>query len=68
MEINEMVSLLMNIGFPAFSAIVLYRELSRTREAHKEEMAKVTEALNNNTIVLNRILERLGINEDEVEH
>lgn len=67
MEINEMISLIMNIGFPAFSAIVLYRELSRTREAHKEEMGKVTEALNNNTIVLTRILERLGL-KDENEH
>lgn len=40
-------------------------EMENEREAHRQEAKDVTEAVNNNTIVINRLLEKLGGDMDE---
>lgn len=63
---NEIMTMINTLGVPTFVAIasmwyVKYREdknderLEKLNEAHKQEMSDITEALNNNTIALQRI-------------
>lgn len=40
------------LGFPIAACIYLFYSLEKERESHKQEMEKVTEALNNNTLVI----------------
>lgn len=63
---NEIMTMINTLGVPTAVAIasmwyVKYREdknderLEKLNEAHKQEMSDITEALNNNTIALQRI-------------
>lgn len=63
---NEIMTIINTLGVPTAVAIasmwyVKYREdknderLEKLNEAHKQEMSDITEALNNNTIALQRI-------------
>lgn len=64
--IQEIMTMINTLGVPTAVAIasmwyVKYREdnnderLERLNELHKQEMANITEALNNNTLALQRI-------------
>lgn len=63
---QEVITMINNLGVPTVVAIasmwyVKYREdknderLEKLNEAHKQEMSDITEALNNNTLALQRI-------------
>lgn len=65
-NMNEIMTMINTLGVPTAVAIasmwyVKYREdknderLEKLNEAHKQEMSDITEALNNNTIALQRI-------------
>lgn len=64
--VNEVITLINSLGLPTVVACasmwyVKYREdkndqkIEKMTEEHKEEMTDITEALNNNTLALQRI-------------
>lgn len=57
MDFEQLLTLVGNYAFPICCCIYLFWSISKEREAHKDEMDKVTEALNNNTIALTKIEE-----------
>lgn len=64
MDMSVITSLISNFGFPIFAFILIFYYMVKEKEAHKEEMAKVTEALNNNTIALNKLSDKMGVDTD----
>lgn len=59
MDVTAITQIVSTLGFPiAMCIYLLYRDGKRD-EAHKEEMAKMTEAINNNTIALTQLAERM---------
>ena len=65
MDMSIITTLISNFGFPIFAFVMIFYYMIKEKESHKEEMTKVTEALNNNTIALNKLAERMGVNEDD---
>ena len=59
MDINAITTLISNVGVPCACLIATFYLWSKETEAHKEEMAKMTEALNNNTIALTKLTEHI---------
>ena len=68
------IQIIQSLGFPIACVVAMFVMWQQEVKAHDAEMDKMrttletqtaatTEALNNNTLVLTRILERLGINE-----
>lgn len=66
----DIVSLITNIGFPITACLLLAwyvkfiteqnnKTVEDMRKEHKEEVSKMTEALNNNTLALQRLIDRL---------
>lgn len=55
MDLAGVVQIVQNLGFPIACVIVLFWTLHREQEQHKEEMQRITEALNNNTIALTEL-------------
>lgn len=55
MDIQVFSQLLSSVGFPIACVVAMFYYWNKEREAHKEEMDKVTEALNNNTIALTKL-------------
>lgn len=67
---NDIINIINNVGFPITCVLGLcwyvkyVTEQSRTTEAemrkeHKEEVSKMIEAVNNNTLVLQRLIDKL---------
>lgn len=56
---EHFLTLISNYIFPIAACIVLYGELGKIREDHKEEVGSLKKALDNNTAVLIRLEEHL---------
>lgn len=50
-------------GFPIVMCAAMFWYMNKEREDHKTEVAGITQAINNNTAVLEVIKDRLGVNE-----
>ena len=48
-----------SLGFPIAACIACFWMLNKERDEHKQEMAKVTEAINNNTLALEALKGKL---------
>lgn len=77
---NDVISAISVVGFPIVSAIACawyckyssdqYRaEVKEMQKDHKEEISDISEALNNNTLVLQKLIDKLdtigGDNDDK---
>ena len=73
--ISQVTQMIMNVGFPIVmcGAMAWYvkdtsdkhrEEVRQLNEQHNEEMQQVTAALNNNTLALQKLCDKLG---EEVE-
>lgn len=73
---DVLVQIIQTIGFPIAICVYLLYDRSQSDQLHKQEMddmrksmdesnQKMTDALNNNTVVLSRILEVLHVNGSE---
>lgn len=61
MDMVAVLEAVNTVGFPIAVAIAMFWHLNKERESHAEESRKVTEALNNNTIILEKLLTKLGM-------
>lgn len=72
-NINMITTIITTVGFPIFACgamgwYVKYisdrhsKEVQQLNEQHQEEMSKVTEALNNNTLALQKLCDKIGGN------
>lgn len=59
MDLAGVLQFVQGIGFPATFCFIVLKMLEDERVAHKEEMRQMTEALNNNTVVLTALKQRL---------
>lgn len=64
MDVNTVMQLVSTLGFPIVCCIALFWRMIKSDENHKAEMDKLAEALNNNTLAINRLNERLDNGED----
>lgn len=71
--VDEVIKLIQLVGFPATLCIVLLigfkyifdkfmAEMGKERESHRQEMETVTTAVNNNTVALTKLSEKLDKN------
>lgn len=60
MEIDGIVQLISNVGFPIAVCCYLLWYFDKKDEQHKEEIDKMSESLNNNTAAIIAMTERLG--------
>lgn len=70
MDVASITQIIMSVGFPIFACIAMgyyVRETSikhsdqieRINSQHREEMKQVVEALNNNTLALQKLCDKL---------
>lgn len=60
MDTNAIFQLISNLGFPIACCIAMFWQNNKLNESHKEETAKLNETINNNTIALNHLIDKLG--------
>jgi len=55
MEVNEIVSLISNVGFPVAVCIALFFYMEKQNERHQNETDKLNETVQSNTKVLTEL-------------
>lgn len=55
MDIAQIMQLISNYGFPVVCAIAMFVMLERERQSHKEEIDKIKESLDNNTLIIQKL-------------
>lgn len=64
MDTNAIIQLISTLGFPIGCCVALFWRMIKSDEQHKQEMDKISEALNNNTIAMEKLYERLNHGEN----
>lgn len=60
MDYQAITTFIGSIGFPIVAFLLIYKEMGETRKAHGEEITAITEALNRNTNVIEKLEMRLA--------
>ena len=59
MDFATIVSAVSAVGFPIVFCIILYKTMLDQNRQHKEESDKLTEAIHNNTLVIQKLVDKL---------
>lgn len=59
MDVNGVLTAIGSLGFPIVACVGLFWYLTKSNDKHKEEMDKMAEAINNNTSVMNKLLDKI---------
>lgn len=67
MDGNAVLQAISTVGFPIVMCLILVYLVYRMNEQHKEEMNKMNEALNNNTLAIQHLTDMLTKEESKNE-
>ena len=57
---NEILTAIKDLGYPIVLTLILLWYIYDSNNKHKEEMDKMSEALNNNTIAITKLVDKIG--------
>lgn len=60
MDANAVTSFISSVGFPIACCIAMFWNMVKSEERHKAEIDKLSEAVNNNTIIMEKLFMKLG--------
>lgn len=56
---QEVTTIISTVGFPIVMCLLMYKMNDDQDKRHREEVDKITEALNNNTLVIQKLVDNL---------
>ena len=59
MDFNSLVTAIGSFGFPIVMCLLMYDRMGKQDAQHKEEMMKLTESLNNNTLAITKLTDKI---------
>ena len=61
MDVGTIAQIISTVGFPIAMCVALLWYIHDMSDKHKQETEKFTEALNNNTLVLQKLCDTIGV-------
>jgi hypothetical protein len=58
MDFNVIIQTVSSVGFPIVMCLMLYNQMLKTEDVHKQEIAELRKAIENNTLALNNLTTR----------
>lgn len=65
MDFNTVTSMIGTLGFPIAMCLLMWHSMEENNKMHKEEVDGLKEVINQNTIALNKINDRLDFLEND---
>ena len=59
MDITTVTQFISTLGFPIAVCLICFWYINKREEQHKEEISELAKAINNNTIVMQKLVDRL---------
>lgn len=63
MDFNALVQSISTVGFPIIMCLILLYYMKSNSEKHDYEVSQLRNAIENNTIVITKLMERIGSDE-----
>lgn len=60
MNAQDIITMISTLGFPIVCCVACFWYINKNGEQHKQEMDKMSEAINNNTLVMQKLIDKLG--------
>ena len=60
MDYGILEQMIASLGFPIIACFALFWYINKQQEQHKAETDKLAEALNNNTLVMQKLVDKLA--------
>lgn len=60
MEASNIIQVISNVGFPIAMSILLMFYMRENDQKHDEEVKNLREAIENNTIVMNKLIDKIS--------
>lgn len=65
MDVNNLTALVGTLGFPVVMCLMFFKYIKQMTEQHKQEVKELSEAVNNNTLVMQQLIDKLEANLSE---
>lgn len=65
---SEVINFIASVGFPIFACCACFWKIDKQDTAHAAEMNKVVTALNNNTLAINSLMEKINNENVHLKH
>lgn len=59
MDYTGLATMIQQVGFPIAVCIGCFWYINKTQDAHREEMKSMSDAVNNNTLVMQKLVDKL---------
>lgn len=59
MDFNGVTQFISTLGFPIAVCLICFWYINKREEQHKSEIVEMTKAINNNTLVIQKLVDRL---------
>lgn len=59
MNVDSAMQIIANVGFPIACCIMLWMQMQKSDELHKEEVEKLRDVISDNTLVIQKLVDRL---------
>ena len=60
MDLQEIVTVISTLGFPIAVCLICFWYINKREQQHKEEVDSLTTAVQNNTLIMQKLVDRLG--------
>lgn len=60
MDIQVLIQSISTVGFPIVMCLLFMYYIKYVNDQHKDEINKLSESINNNTLVMQKLLDKLG--------
>lgn len=60
MDVGSITTLISSVGFPIAACVAIWWKSNKDTEAHAEEVKSLSAAINNNTVALTQLVDKLG--------
>ena len=60
MDANAIITIISTVGFPICVCLILFAYIYKKQEKTVDTIAKLTETINNNTAVIQHVIDKLG--------
>ena len=65
MDANSLTNIVGTLGFPVVMCLMFFKYIKQMTEQHKQEVKELSEAVNNNTLVMQQLIDKLEANLSE---
>lgn len=65
MDFSTVTQFVSTLGFPIAVCLICFWYINKREEQHKDEVTELAKAINNNTIVMQKLVDRLGDDDSE---